>query len=165
MRHPMFLLALLAMCFGLNNAIAEVLVSNVHAWQLDAPSKIVEITYDVEADAETVAIYLEMSMDGGESWDVPVWTVEGDIGFEVEPGQNKQILWDAGTDFPNQISDQMQARVTADDSVAGGWSAAGGLSRSDVAGRRLRVGHVFCEDDRREVSSYAEDYDGEVSLP
>lgn len=116
MKHAFILYALLALCFSVNNATAEVLVSNVQARQLDRPSKIVEITYDVEADAETVFITLEMSMNSGESWDAPIQTVEGDIGEGIEPGQDKRILWDAGTDFPNQVSNRMQARVTANDS-------------------------------------------------
>lgn len=82
---------------------------------MDPPSRIVEITYDVASDVDTVAITLEMSRDGGESWNVPVQTVEGDVGPCIEPGQGKRILWDAGADFPDQISDRMQARVTADD--------------------------------------------------
>ena len=115
MKNTTILIVLLALCFLVQTSAAEVVVSNVEAVQQDHPSKFFEITYDVESDAETVTITLELSADGGESWDVPVRTVEGDIGDGVEPGADKLIVWDGGSDYPDQINNQMRAKVTAEE--------------------------------------------------
>ena len=119
MKKTTILIALLALCFSAQIAVSEVTVSNVEAVQQDHPSKFFEITYDVESDSATVFITLHISSDGGETWNVRVRTVEGDIGDGVEPGEDKQIIWDGGTDYPDQINDQMRAKVTAYDDRGG----------------------------------------------
>jgi formylglycine-generating enzyme required for sulfatase activity len=110
---------ILALFLLQKSAVAQFEVSNVQARQLDYPAEFVEITYNVVSDEETVEIILEMSMNGGNSWDVPVVHVEGDVGPQIAPGNNKRILWNAGVDYPNQITNRMRARVTADDRAAG----------------------------------------------
>ena len=94
-------------------------VSNIRNRQLDYPSKVVEIRYDLEAVTETVAIRLLISDDGGETWDVPVENVEGDIGADIRVGHGKRILWDAGEDFPDHAIDEMRVRIIADDGLRG----------------------------------------------
>ena len=113
MKRTIIFLVLIAFCFSAGTVSAEVVVSNIQAAQEDHPSKWVVITYDVESDAEILTITLEMSNDGGESWAVPVRTVEGDVGLGIEPGEGKTIRWDAGTDYPDIINDRMRAKVTA----------------------------------------------------
>jgi formylglycine-generating enzyme required for sulfatase activity len=92
-------------------------VTNIQCHQQTYPSKIVEITYDLEAVTETVDIRVLISDDGGESWDVPIETFEGDIGADIQVSPGKRILWDAGEDFPEHVVDDMKARVIADDGI------------------------------------------------
>ncbi len=99
-------------------ALAEdPVVSNVVAHQLDFPSLMVEITYDVQASTETVQVTTIISDDNGETWDVPVITVEGDIGEGVAIGEGKRILWNAGEDFPDHDIEEMVVRIIANDLI------------------------------------------------
>jgi len=79
-------------------------VTSVECRQLPYPSTLVEITYNVDAETETVHIQLLISDDGGETWDVPARAVEGDIGPDIEIGNNKRILWDAGYNYPDNFN-------------------------------------------------------------
>jgi hypothetical protein len=57
-----------------------------------------KIAYDVTADTPTVAVALEVAVDGGTTFSVPVTTASGDIGPGVAVGPGKTIVWDAGAD-------------------------------------------------------------------
>ncbi|WP_294222891.1 hypothetical protein [Prosthecobacter sp.] len=86
-------------------------------------TRLIDINYDVQASGVgTVKIKLEVSADGGASSSVPVQTVSGDVGDNVAVGANKQITWDAGTDWPGHENSQMRFRVIADDLVIAGFS-------------------------------------------
>ena len=91
-------------------------VSNLLVSQRTAPSKLVEIHYDLtHADGLPSTISLEISSNDGVSWDVPAINVSGDIGTGINPGSNKLIIWNAGLDYPGIINDQMKVRIIADD--------------------------------------------------
>ena len=52
---------------------------------------------------------MDISSDGGATWDMVSSSVSGDIGSGVIGGV-KTITWDAKTDFPNQQISNMQVR-------------------------------------------------------
>lgn len=93
---------------------AATVVSNLTASQR-AGTKLVDIGYDLTATGfPTVSVSLQISIDGGTTWAVPVASLSGDIEGFVSPGTGKAFVWDAGTDWPRSYNTQMRFRVTAD---------------------------------------------------
>ena len=78
-----------------------------------ADTKLVDISYDVTADTPTVAVTLEISSDGGVTFDVPVAAVSGDIGADIVVGTGKTVTWNAGINWDQQVSSQTRFRVIA----------------------------------------------------
>ena len=107
--------------YGVADAAMPV-VSNVQAEQragTTGAGTIVDITYDVEdADSDSAGISIEMSNDGGTTFDVPATTFTGDVG-RVEVGVGKTVEWQAGVDVPGEYWDNCQAKVTAEDVSSG----------------------------------------------
>ena len=96
---------------------ADPVVSNVQAAQRPGTHK-VDIRYDVaDADGDALWIKVEVSDDGGTSYVVPAASFSGDIGFRIQPGLGKHIVWDAGADWGGKYSANMRFRVTADDTL------------------------------------------------
>jgi uncharacterized repeat protein (TIGR02543 family) len=89
-------------------------VSNLTATQRPG-TKLVDITYDVTADTPTVTIILEISADGGTTWTVTSTTCTGAIGANIGTGNGNVITWNAGTDWNEQQTGQMQFRVSTAD--------------------------------------------------
>jgi formylglycine-generating enzyme required for sulfatase activity len=60
---------------------------------------------------------LQVSADGGNTWDVPVKTLDktAGIGDAVTPGTGKLIVWDAKADWPGKVSNQVRFKVNATD--------------------------------------------------
>ncbi len=82
-------------------------------------SRLVDLTYNLSAPGlSSVTIKLEISSDGGATWNVPAVTAVGSVGKNVVPGNDKAIVWDAATDWPGQINEQMQFRLTVDEGFA-----------------------------------------------
>jgi sulfatase modifying factor 1 len=109
------LAAAAALLASLSPAIAaDPVVSNLTAAQRPG-TKLVDITYDVTADAPTVKVTLEISSDGGATYSVPVTAVSGAVGNSVSVGIRKTITWNAGTDWDGKYSPQTRFRVVADD--------------------------------------------------
>mgnify|MGYP000305016983 CR=1 FL=1 len=94
-------------------------VSNVTFAQRTDGSLKVDITYDVTAVKE-VAISVEASDDGGTTWDLICTSLTGDAGPGIEPGTNKQIIWDFYSDNPLQSGENYKIRITADDNLETG---------------------------------------------
>jgi formylglycine-generating enzyme required for sulfatase activity len=46
---------------------------------------------------------------------VPAKTFTGEYGFNIQPGINKHIMWDAGKDFPEQFGTKYRVKLTASD--------------------------------------------------
>ncbi len=112
-----FLLLPCLACLCPAQARAAPEVSNVTAAQR-AGTKLVDIQYDLEADAP-VKITLEISSDGGATYAVRALALTGDFGLAVPPGAEKLIIWDAAADWDIKFSGQMRFRVVADDFADG----------------------------------------------
>jgi formylglycine-generating enzyme len=90
-------------------------VENVRASQRDG-TKIVDILYDVEdAENDKLVIRVQISSDGGETFNVPARELTGALGNDIVPGKNKKIEWNAGRDWDGEFSDKMRIRITASD--------------------------------------------------
>lgn len=90
-------------------------ITNVRAGQREG-TKLVDIYYDAaDADGDSLKIRVEISDNDGAKYSVPALTFTGDIGEGVTPGINKHIVWDAGTDWDGEYSDQMRVKIYAID--------------------------------------------------
>ncbi|MBF0527594.1 MAG: SUMF1/EgtB/PvdO family nonheme iron enzyme, partial [Deltaproteobacteria bacterium] len=94
---------------------AAPVVTNIKVSQRSG-TKLVDIYYDVSA-AGPVTISAQVSNDGGATYAVTAKSFTGDYGTGVSPGQSKHIVWDAGTDTPNQKSGNMRIKIVADDNI------------------------------------------------
>ena len=92
-------------------------ITDVH--QLPFPSKTVKTVYNLvhQISNATFEISMQISDDGGINWQNPAHSVYGDIGVDILVGEGKIIYWDAGIDYPEQYSEQMQVKIFADEIV------------------------------------------------
>ena len=112
-----FRLVMFAMLIGLTLPVqaAPPEVSNVQATQRTDGSRLVDIFYDVaDSDSDKLMITVMISDDDGTTYNITPQTLSGDVGV-VKPGAVKQIVWDAGKDFPGVYGTQYRAAITADD--------------------------------------------------
>ncbi|MBT3949162.1 hypothetical protein HOF40_03680, partial [Candidatus Parcubacteria bacterium] len=70
----------------------------------------VSITYNL-ADDNWSTIEIDISDDGGSTWDIATSTVTGDVGSSIVEGSGKTITWNANTDFDEQEQSDMRARI------------------------------------------------------
>lgn len=90
-------------------------ITNVRASQR-ADTKLVDIYYDAaDADGDLLKVRVEISDNDGVRYSVPAFSLTGDIGEGIAPGTGKHIVWDAGTDWDGEYSDQMRVKVFAID--------------------------------------------------
>jgi len=76
---------------------------------------VVDITYDLEdVDSDSADITIEVSDDGGVTFDVPAATFTGDVG-RVVMGAGKALAWQAGLDVPEVYWEECQVKVIAND--------------------------------------------------
>ena len=110
--------SLICLCVSLSVLIALAtppVLSNVRASQR-AGTKLVDIYNDAaDADGDLLKVRIEVSDNDGAKYSIPARTFTGDIGEGVVPGTNKHIVWDAGTDWDGEYSDQMRVKVFAID--------------------------------------------------
>ena len=101
-----------SLCALLAGALtAAPVVSNVVVAQR-AESKLVDLSYDLSgAGASGAIIEVELSDDSGASYTVSAPSLSGDQGSGISNGTSKQIVWDAGADKPNFVSDSMRFRL------------------------------------------------------
>ncbi len=113
---PLLTLSPLALAFLPWVATAAVpVVSNVVASQRTG-TKLVDITYNVaDADGDTLKIRVEVSDNAGTTYAVPAFALTGAVGDNVTPGNGKAIVWNAGTDWDGEYSEQMRVKVIATD--------------------------------------------------
>ncbi len=82
-------------------------------------TRLVDLTYNLLAPGLTsVTIKLEISSDGGATWTVPAVSATGAVGESVIPGNTKAIVWNAGADWPGNMSNQVRFRLTVDEGFA-----------------------------------------------
>ena len=93
---------------------ADPTVTNVRAAQKTG-TKQVEIYYDMSGSTSPVFVSLQISADGGTSFAVPASALSGAVGASISLGGNKKIIWNAGADWNNQLSNTVKFRVTASD--------------------------------------------------
>jgi formylglycine-generating enzyme required for sulfatase activity len=74
-------------------------------------TRLVSVSYDLAGG--TCSVSMLVSNDNGATFNVPVKSVTGAVGDGVDSGVGKQIIWDAGTDWAGQFSNQVKVRVRA----------------------------------------------------
>jgi len=109
-------LLVIIFCFSVlqaQNSVPE--VSNVNFAMRQDGSKIVDITYDVyDADGKTMFVTVEASSDAGETWNLRINKITGDIGYGIVSGINKKIVWNILKDNPEFYSERVQIKISAD---------------------------------------------------
>ncbi|MDA3924254.1 MAG: SUMF1/EgtB/PvdO family nonheme iron enzyme [Kiritimatiellae bacterium] len=74
-------------------------------------SRLVDVLYDLAGSSAIIT--LNLVTNGAALPDSMVTALSGDVSMLVEPGTDRHILWQAAADWPEQLSTQMQACVTA----------------------------------------------------
>lgn len=100
-------------------------------------SFLVDIYYDVsDSDDDSLVIYIHISEDSGKTYTVPANTLSGDFGYRIYPGLDRHIIWDAGTDYPEQFGEAFQVKLTASDADLNHTAAipTGSFAMGDSAG-------------------------------
>ncbi len=88
-------------------------VTNVLAVQRPG-TKLVDVTYDLySAGGHTMTVRLYLSDDDGATFPIECVTATGHIGSGITSGTGRQIVWDAGTDYPGYVGDDYRVKVTA----------------------------------------------------
>ena len=106
MNRIIFIITLSAFLFSQD---AE--ITNVQASQRVDGSKLVDISYDLsDVSNDNHDIYLLISFDNGENY-TQLLSVSGDVGENIDVGNNKQIVWNAGEESPGLYSDQIRFKV------------------------------------------------------
>lgn len=97
-------------------AAAEPRVENVRARQIP-DTKDVEVTYDlVASDGGLFKVSATFQAPGVAP---EVKTVTGDFGSDVAPGRNRRFVWDAGTDWPDNVNSNFICTVSAEEQLPG----------------------------------------------
>ncbi len=106
----------IALCVARASVAAPPVVTNVVIAQRTDGSGLADITYDlVDPDSPAVAVAVQMSADGGASWDFPVVQVSGDLGTGIAPGPGRHIVWAPGALPVGLDMPQVQVRIVASD--------------------------------------------------
>ncbi len=90
------------------------IIQNVSAAQT-AGTFNVSIEYDLSDLSSASTVYIDISSDGGFSWDVSTSTLTGDVGAAISVGNGKRVSWNAGIDLPNRDMQNARVRVRAVD--------------------------------------------------
>ena len=110
-----FQMVILLFCAGVSLFAGSPVVTNIIATQR-ASTKLVDISYDVsDSNNDSLKVRVEISANGGRTFDVPAITLSGDIGGNVSPGTNKLIVWNAGMDWDGEYSPEMRVKIIASD--------------------------------------------------
>jgi len=79
-------------------------------------SGLVDISFDLlDPDSPLVTVTVTASRDGGITWDLPVITVDGDVGAGVAAGPGKLIVWDFALDNPGLFLPDCVVKVSVSD--------------------------------------------------
>ena len=114
------LLVLFAICCPVVYANSPPVVSNVTAIQRTDGSGIVDIYYTLsDADNDRCKVSIEVSSDGGSTWNVTATSLSGDIGENISPGR-RHITWNSKADLPGAYGTNYRVKVIADDGAGPG---------------------------------------------
>lgn len=119
---PRLLISLTALTLVLNGSLgwaASPTVSNVRASQR-AQSQLVDVFYDLSAtNSGPFTVSIAVSTNSGVTYDLPASSFTGNgIGSAVSLGTRKQVVWNAGVDWPGKYSSAIRFRVTAVENTA-----------------------------------------------
>jgi formylglycine-generating enzyme len=128
----------LFLCCGFS-ASAAPSVTNVSFTQQPG-TRLVSVGYDLAGG--TCSVSLLVSNDNGATYDVPVKSVTGAVGNGVTSGTGKRIIWDAGTDWAGQFSNQIKVRVRAWD-----MTSDAGFTFAPVPGGTYQMGNLIGDSD------------------
>ncbi|MEN8006595.1 MAG: S8 family serine peptidase [Candidatus Krumholzibacteriota bacterium] len=99
---------------GLGDQPQTPTVTNVVFSQRTDGSGLVDVTFDLsDPNSPTVAVSMEVSSDGGSTWNLAANTVSGDIGSVVAVGAGRAIVWDFAQDHPGVFLPEVVVRITA----------------------------------------------------
>jgi formylglycine-generating enzyme required for sulfatase activity len=91
-------------------------VSNIRASQRDYDTNQVDIYYNLaDPNNDACAISVEISANGGTTWEVSAASFSGDIGIGITPDVDRHIVWDCVADIPGAYGTEYKVRLTADD--------------------------------------------------
>lgn len=98
---------------------APPVVSNIRASQR-AGTHLIDLYYNIaDADGNSpLTVYVAVSDNAGVSYNVPVFTLTGAVGPGVTLGNDRHIVWNAGTDWAGHFSSQCRVKIIADDGTA-----------------------------------------------
>lgn len=97
-----------------SNSLPE--VENFYFQQRNDGSKIVDVYYDVtDADGDTLSVSMQVSDDGGETWEISCDLLSGDVGDGILSGTGKHIIWNFGAENPVTFGINCQVRLQIDD--------------------------------------------------
>lgn len=111
------LLLLCGLLGGLRAAPPEIEITHVTQARAGA-AKVVTVQFRCrDLDGNPLKVALRVSADGGVSWNtVPVRMLSGDRGVTATATwRGGSLVWRAGLDWPEQASEQMQVKLTAEE--------------------------------------------------
>lgn len=77
---------------------------------------LIDIYYSViDLEGDPLIVYVQVSNDSGKTFTVPASTFTGDYGFNIVPGADKLVTWDAGFDYPEQYGEEFCVKLVASD--------------------------------------------------
>ena len=126
------------LCWALP-AFAAPSVTNVKFAQQPG-TRLVSVSYDLAGGPASVSLLV--SSDNGATYAVPVKSVTGAVGSGVASGVGKQIIWDAGTDWAGQFSNQVKVRVRAWD-----LTSDTGFTFAPIPGGTYQMGNLIGDSD------------------
>jgi formylglycine-generating enzyme len=126
------------LCCGFSASAASS-VTNVSFAQQPG-TRLVSVSYDLAGG--TCSVSLLVSNDNGATYNVPVKSVTGAVGNGVTSGTGKRIIWDAGTDWAGQYSNQIKVRVRAWD-----MSSDAGMTFAPIPGGTYQMGNLIGDSD------------------
>lgn len=89
-------------------------ISNTKIFTKTDGSRLVEIEYDYESPNETdpAFVYLNISSDGGRTWNVPTTSAVGDVGELIATGPKRKIIWNPTIDLIATEKTPISAKIT-----------------------------------------------------
>jgi len=99
-----------AVTMGAGAARAVPQVGNVRMEQREG-TRVVDVWYDLAGEAAIVTLGIETN--GAAIPDSAVTRLSGDVSVVIQPGADRHIVWNAGADWPENVTETAKARVTA----------------------------------------------------